>query len=114
MLICGCFLPVPAAGLKGLSESIAEIIRQNKYPSALAGVAVLDVEHDSVLVALNADSFYNPASVTKLLTGAAVLHYLGPFYTMTTPVYYDGALQRDSLRLKGNIYIKGSGDPGIV
>ena len=54
----------------------------------------------------------NPASVMKLVTTYAALEQLGPAYVWTTPVYVQGLVQDGSLR--GNVYIKGQGDPKLV
>lgn len=54
----------------------------------------------------------NPASVMKLVTTFAGLDLLGPAYTWSTPVYLDGAVQDGALR--GNVYIRGQGDPALV
>ena len=54
----------------------------------------------------------NPASVMKLVTTFAGLDLLGPAYTWSTPVYLDGTVQDGALR--GNVYIRGQGDPALV
>ena len=62
--------------------------------------------------------FYNsstgmvPASTLKLLTTASVLKELGPDFTMMTTVGYNGQITSDGV-LKGNLIIKGSGDPTL-
>lgn len=47
---------------------------------------------------------YIPASVLKIVTAAAVLHYLGPNYRFKTEFYIDS---------KRNLYVKGFGDPTL-
>ena len=47
---------------------------------------------------------YIPASVLKIVTAAAVLHYLGPKYRFKTEFYIDS---------KRNLYVKGYGDPSL-
>ena len=54
----------------------------------------------------------SPASVTKLFTAAASLHYLGPHYTFKTPLYHTGS--RKGPHINGDLIIKGSGDPMFV
>ena len=54
----------------------------------------------------------NPASVMKLVTTFAGLDLLGPAFTWNTPVYLDGTVQDGALR--GNVYIRGQGDPALV
>ncbi|HKX42792.1 MAG TPA: D-alanyl-D-alanine carboxypeptidase/D-alanyl-D-alanine-endopeptidase [Burkholderiaceae bacterium] len=55
----------------------------------------------------------NPASLAKLLTTYAALDLLGPAWTWDTPVWLQGAIDRDGT-LAGNLVIKGSGDPKLV
>jgi serine-type D-Ala-D-Ala carboxypeptidase/endopeptidase (penicillin-binding protein 4) len=54
----------------------------------------------------------NPASIAKLATTFAALDMLGPAYAWSTPVYIDGPIEDGVLR--GNLYIKGQGDPKLV
>lgn len=51
------------------------------------------------------------ASTLKLITTATALAVLGPDYTYTTTLEYDGTI-RDSV-LTGNLYVRGSGDPTL-
>ncbi|MEJ2543877.1 MAG: D-alanyl-D-alanine carboxypeptidase/D-alanyl-D-alanine-endopeptidase [Calditrichaceae bacterium] len=53
-----------------------------------------------------------PASGLKLVTTAAALEILGEEYQCITRLYYDGSLSSDGI-LKGNIYIRGGGDPTL-
>ncbi|MBW6502169.1 MAG: D-alanyl-D-alanine carboxypeptidase/D-alanyl-D-alanine-endopeptidase [Bacteroidales bacterium] len=55
----------------------------------------------------------NPASVLKLFTSAAALELLGPDHTFTTGLGYSGKFNRNSGTLKGNIVIRGGGDPAL-
>jgi len=59
-----------------------------------------------------ADEAMNPASVMKLVTTYAGLDLLGADYTWTTRFYADGPLADGVLR--GNLYIRGGGDPKLV
>lgn len=54
----------------------------------------------------------NPASVMKLVTSYAALDLLGPEHTWRTRFYTDGAIDGGALR--GNLYIRGGGDPKFV
>ncbi len=51
------------------------------------------------------------ASTIKLITTATALAVLGPTFSYTTTLEYDGTI-RDST-LSGNLYIRGSGDPSL-
>ena len=52
-----------------------------------------------------------PASNTKLYTTAAALDLLGPDFKYETSLWADGPVENG--RLKGNLIVKGSGDPVI-
>lgn len=54
----------------------------------------------------------NPASVMKLVTTYAAMDLLGPDFTWTTRFYTDGSVHQGALR--GNLYVRGDGDPKLV
>ncbi|MCI0473668.1 MAG: D-alanyl-D-alanine carboxypeptidase/D-alanyl-D-alanine-endopeptidase [Ignavibacteria bacterium] len=51
-----------------------------------------------------------PASITKVITAAVALHYLGTGYDFRTVLYTDDNNLDDGV-INGNLYIKGYGDP---
>ena len=51
-----------------------------------------------------------PASISKLVTSAIALHYLGTGYEFKTVLYTDDTNISDGV-INGNLYIKGYGDP---
>jgi serine-type D-Ala-D-Ala carboxypeptidase/endopeptidase (penicillin-binding protein 4) len=51
-----------------------------------------------------------PASITKVITSAIALEYLGPGYEFKTVLYTDDTNISDGV-INGNLYIKGFGDP---
>ncbi len=83
------------------------------------------MKHASVsFQVINADSGINlfefnpgknliPASVMKLVTTAASIELLGPDHTFKTTIGYNGNLNNRTGLLKGNIIIKGGGDPAL-
>ena len=54
----------------------------------------------------------NPASVMKLVTTYAAMDMLGPDFTWRTDFYTDGQMTGGTLR--GNLYVRGGGDPKLV
>lgn len=62
--------------------------------------------------AQNADKSFIPASLSKLVTLAAVLHDLHPAYKFKTSLLSDAKIEGGVL--KGNLYLKGGGDPSFV
>jgi len=90
------------------------LLLANKYPLANVAVVVKDLDRDSLLISLNADSMFNPASCSKLLTAAMAFDRLGTNYTFNTAAYAGSPIPADSGICRGNFYLKGSGDPYFV
>ena len=105
-----CIVAAPSSN----NENVQRLLANRHYTSGQYGISIYDITHDSLLTSLNADTPLNPASLSKLLTGATAFELLSPTYVFSTAVYYDGILSRDSATLYGNLYIKGKGDPGLV
>ncbi|MBD2701605.1 D-alanyl-D-alanine carboxypeptidase/D-alanyl-D-alanine-endopeptidase [Spirosoma sp. BT702] len=61
--------------------------------------------------AYNAYQSLPSASTLKLITTATALQVLGPNYTYTTTLEYDGTIKDSTLI--GNLYIRGTGDPSL-
>ena len=61
---------------------------------------------------IRSEKLFIPASNAKVITTAVALKYLGPNYRFSTQIYTDGILENQVL--KGNLYIKGFGDPKLV
>lgn len=103
-------------GFTTYSNEISSLdkILGEKYTPSSVGVFIKELGKDSIIVSHNIDSFYNPASVLKMITGAAALDFLGLQYCFKTRVFIDSSLNRDSGIVHGNLYIKGGGDPGFL
>ena len=90
--------------------------------AALAGAGVPPSALSVVVVSLGADAAerlryrsdvaVNPASVMKLVTTYAAIDLLGPDFTWNTRFYTDGEVGQGALR--GNLYVRGGGDPKLV
>lgn len=80
--------------------------------SSAIGITVVDIRSKKVLYEKNSDRPYTPASVQKIITALAALHYFGPSYQFSTE------LRADHVDLKnhsaGNLYLVGSGDPSLT
>ncbi len=90
----------------------AALLRAKVPRDAMSAVVVEVGGQVPPRLAYRAQAPANPASVMKLVTTYAGLDLLGPAFTWETPVYLDAAPQGGSLR--GNVYIKGQGDPKLV
>jgi serine-type D-Ala-D-Ala carboxypeptidase/endopeptidase (penicillin-binding protein 4) len=81
-------------------------------PDDAVVVLVAPAEGGAPRVAHRIDVPVNPASVAKLATTFAALDLLGPAFSWSTPVYFDGPVRGGVL--EGNLVIKGQGDPSLV
>lgn len=97
-----------------LGEKLTSLLLKSRYPVSNVGVVLKNLDRDSVIVSLNADMPFNPASVAKLATAAMAFDKLGTGFTYKTRAYMGGTFNADSGTCNGDLYIKGSGDPSIV
>ena len=64
----------------------------------------------NIVVESNSNAVFNPASNVKVATAYAVLKTFGPDFRFQTIVYTDGAIDRATGTLNGNVYVSGK-DP---
>nr|WP_242464650.1 D-alanyl-D-alanine carboxypeptidase/D-alanyl-D-alanine-endopeptidase [Halorhodospira abdelmalekii] len=103
--------PAGASGDR-LPEPIAAAMRAQNLPPDVVGLWVQRVGDPEPLAQLNAHRPFNPASTMKLATTLAALAELGPTYTWKTTIYATAPV-RDGV-LKGDLVLRGTGDPGMV
>lgn len=96
---------------KELAQKIKTIFADTSFSNAHWGVLIKSLNSGKTLYSQNEDRLFNPASNTKIVTTAGTLLELGPDFQFKTVLYTDGIIQ-DSV-LKGNLYIKGDGDPTL-
>jgi D-alanyl-D-alanine carboxypeptidase/D-alanyl-D-alanine-endopeptidase (penicillin-binding protein 4) len=104
-------LPMSTAGLQ---KPIEALLAKGKYPLSRVAIALRDITADTVCAILNADTLFNPASVSKLVTAAMAFDKLGTGYTFKTLVFLDSAFDPATGACRGNMYIRGGGDPSLV
>jgi serine-type D-Ala-D-Ala carboxypeptidase/endopeptidase (penicillin-binding protein 4) len=115
LFIClGAFAQERTNSSDGLAMKLKSLLTKNHYTLSTISVLLKNIDNDSVIVAVNAEAPFNPASVAKLTTAAVAYDRLGANYIFKTPVFCDGAYNPDSGICNGNLYIKGSGDPSMV
>jgi D-alanyl-D-alanine carboxypeptidase/D-alanyl-D-alanine-endopeptidase (penicillin-binding protein 4) len=95
-----------------LPPEVASALAEGGLPLDAVVVLVAPAEGGPARVAHRIDEPVNPASIAKLTTTFAALDLLGPAFTWTTPVYFDGPVRHGVLH--GNLLVKGSGDPQLV
>ncbi len=99
----------PAAGESDLQLAVRQIVEQPPFDRMFFGVEVYDPRSDRVLVDVNADRHFIPASNNKLLTTTAAMALLGADYRYRTEVR---ALGRSGSRARA-LVVRGSGDPTL-
>lgn len=92
-------------------------LAKNQIPRDAVSISVLELPSTAggnarEILDWRAKQSMNPASTIKLLTTLAALDLLGPQYRWNTNLYTDGQIKNGLL--KGNLYLRGSGDPKLV
>lgn len=94
-------------------QELTRVLKNEKILSgAVAGVSVRSADSGELLFDYNGEIRLRPASNMKLFTAAAALSKLGVNHRFTTEVWIDG--NREGNILKGNVYLKGKGDPTLL
>lgn len=106
------FALVEEDGVNTFRKSVKSILsnsclRKNNY-----GIKIYSLDRGETLYEIRSDKLFIPASNAKVITTAVALKYLGSNYRFSTQIYTDGIIENQVL--KGNLYIKGSGDPKLV
>lgn len=94
-----------------LERRINEVLADERLSGAISAVSVCDAASGKIIFSRFGDVRLKIASNMKLLTGAAALETLGPDYTFKTELLTDGKVKGNTL--KGNLYLKGKGDPTL-
>jgi len=96
-----------------LQKAITQLSADADLKHAGFGFCLIDVDENKIIAQHNPDLGLLPASSLKVVTTATALGVLGANYQFKTTLEYDGDLLPDGT-LRGNIYIKGSGDPTLA
>ena len=121
LLLCGLSSqPLWASAPSGVIEvppAVWQSLAKNQIPRDAVSISVLELpgaagSNTREILDWRAKQSMNPASAIKLLTTLAALDLLGPQYRWNTNLYTDGQIK--SGLLKGNLYLRGSGDPKLV
>ena len=101
-----------AAAHAALPRAVARAFLDAGVPLNAVAVVVQDVSKVRPLFTAQPDKPMSAASVMKLVTTFAALDLLGPSYRWRTEAYADGPVEQGTL--KGNLVLKGYGDPKIT
>lgn len=107
-LVCTTFLlPVVAQ----VPQPIRQFLKVDDLQGASFALMARDVRSGEVIYNYDELRQVTPASVLKLVTTATALELLGEDYRFPTALEYTGEISNGVLR--GDLYIKGSGDPSL-
>jgi D-alanyl-D-alanine carboxypeptidase/D-alanyl-D-alanine-endopeptidase (penicillin-binding protein 4) len=113
LLVPICSLESQASSLETIQTKIAQYLKRPGVRSADWGIEILDPTTNKVLLAVNPDKTFLPASVLKVVTTSAALEKLGPDFRFHTGVYTNGTLSGDGI-LDGDLILVGRGDPNLM
>ncbi len=94
-----------------LPHVVQQKLKQAGVPASAMGVYISAVDANTPILAVNADTAMNPASVMKMVTTYAGLEILGPAYRWQTKLFANGQIINGVL--EGDLIIKGYGDPKL-
>ncbi len=112
MTCCQTTKPIPEIVTTKLTAPLLERIEAaiDRYnPQAKIGIQIVALQKDEVIYQHNPNQMFTPASILKLYTAAAALHYLGPSYRFGTQVLVED-LNKNQI---GDLYVRASGDPNF-
>ena len=98
--------------IDSLKWEIEQLINDSALLHATIGIIISEDSIENVLYEYNPNTSLVPASVLKLLTTATALELMGGGMTFKTTLQYTGNIIEGHI-LKGNIIIKGGGDPTL-
>ncbi|HTO74706.1 MAG TPA: D-alanyl-D-alanine carboxypeptidase/D-alanyl-D-alanine-endopeptidase [Thermoanaerobaculia bacterium] len=94
-----------------LAETLGAAARRAPAPSSGVSISIAELDTGAPVFEKNAATPETIASVTKMFSTAAALHFLGPDYKFKTTLWRRGDVQ-DGM-LVGSLLVVGGGDPNI-
>ncbi len=104
-------LPAPAWSITG-GQLRSTMTSQMRRAASTSSSYFIALNGDRRLYALRADRPLIPASVNKLFVTATALLRYGPAQRLQTAVLTDGGIDANGV-LRGNLYLRGAGDPTL-
>ena len=98
---------------KNLAYKIDQLVKKSKVGYANLGLAIHPLsKKKSPIYDLNANNYFTPASLVKIGSAVAFYHFFNPQYQFITKLLIHGTQSQS--QLKGDLIIKGGGDPGFT
>jgi D-alanyl-D-alanine carboxypeptidase/D-alanyl-D-alanine-endopeptidase (penicillin-binding protein 4) len=110
LIVATAWAPPARADLGG---TIDAILGNAGLDGSGTGVCVWDLDTAELVYERNDDALLTPASNLKLVTGAAALRDWGGGHQLVTELYADDAPVDARGTLRGNLYLRGLGDPSL-
>lgn len=101
-------VPAQSPGVRAALDRAA--LRMPGHPSGIS-IQIADQQTGEVIFDRNPETPQTIASITKLFTTAAAIHYLGPDFKFHTTFWRRGSIDRGNL--VGSLLVVGGGDPNI-
>jgi D-alanyl-D-alanine carboxypeptidase/D-alanyl-D-alanine-endopeptidase (penicillin-binding protein 4) len=100
--------------LESLKAEVQKLIKKSGVPESDLGLYVTSGEGDNqeVIYDLNSKKKMIPASISKVATASASLEYFPPGHKFKTQLLSEANVHEKVL--KGDLYLKGGGDPSFV
>jgi D-alanyl-D-alanine carboxypeptidase/D-alanyl-D-alanine-endopeptidase (penicillin-binding protein 4) len=102
-----------AGPLETIQTKIAQFLKRPGVRSAQWGIQVTEPATDKVLVEVNPDKTFLPASVLKVVTTSTALEKLGADFRYRTGVYTNGMVEPDGT-ITRDLILVGRGDPNLT
>ena len=92
-------------------EAVNKFVSHSSLRYASLGVIVVDLDSAKTIASYRPEQANITASTMKTVVSSAALGLMGPHFRFETPVYLDGQVKGG--HFKGNIIIRGTGDPTL-
>lgn len=113
LLCCLFFFSLITIHAQSKLEAALQALEQDpELNHASISFCAIDIKNNSIYAQKNANTSLAPASSMKVITTGAALATLGPNYTFKTYLEYSGSISNGTLR--GNLYLRGTGDPSLA
>ncbi|HHB91701.1 MAG TPA: D-alanyl-D-alanine carboxypeptidase/D-alanyl-D-alanine-endopeptidase [Thioploca sp.] len=110
-LLCNLLISISLPANAQLTNKINKILNATCLDDKQTSVSIKTASDGKLVYAYNTLKPLLPASVMKIITTAASLHYLGPEYRFKTKVLYNG--KRNKNTIHGDLIMRGGGDPRL-
>jgi serine-type D-Ala-D-Ala carboxypeptidase/endopeptidase (penicillin-binding protein 4) len=102
---------IDSAALANFTDAVLELENSEILRHGTFSVCLKNTSDQRLIFGLNQERSLPSASTLKLITTSTALSVLGPDYRCSTFLEYAGKIVNDTL--KGNLYIRGTGDPSL-